>query len=169
MAKDPWAAWHRGGHYSSLVEGTIVPKAFLPAIGHVVVAFSRLPSLTLSVPSSRVCIHRGIEKMARLLMSMALCLAATSAFAQNCYMNGSTTNCDNGVSAYRNGNTTTYSDGTSAYSNGNTTTFSDGTSAYRNGNTTTYSNGVSAYTNGNTTTFSDGRTCYRNGSTMTCN
>jgi hypothetical protein len=44
MAKDPWAIWHRGGRHSSFVEGTIVPKAFLPAIGHVVVAFSRLDS-----------------------------------------------------------------------------------------------------------------------------
>jgi hypothetical protein len=44
MAKDPWAMWHRGGRHSSLVEGTIVPKAFLSAIGHVVVAFSRLDS-----------------------------------------------------------------------------------------------------------------------------
>src|SRR4051812_46073418 len=44
MAKDPWAVWHRGGRYSSMVEGTVVPKSFLPAIGHVVVAFSRLDS-----------------------------------------------------------------------------------------------------------------------------
>jgi hypothetical protein len=44
MAKDPWAVWHRGGRFSLFVEGTVVPKAFLPAIGRVVVSFSMLDS-----------------------------------------------------------------------------------------------------------------------------
>jgi hypothetical protein len=42
MSDDPWAIWHRGGEFYSYVEGTVVPKAFLPALGYVVAAFSRL-------------------------------------------------------------------------------------------------------------------------------
>ena len=44
MSDDPWAIWHKGGRMSDCVEGTIVPKTFLPAIGFVIVAFSRLNS-----------------------------------------------------------------------------------------------------------------------------
>jgi hypothetical protein len=42
VSDDPWAIWHRGGEFYSYVEGTVVPKAFLPALGLVVAAFSRL-------------------------------------------------------------------------------------------------------------------------------
>jgi hypothetical protein len=41
---DPWAIWHKGGAWYEYVEGTVVPKSFLPAIGFVIVAFSRLDS-----------------------------------------------------------------------------------------------------------------------------
>jgi hypothetical protein len=45
MLDDAWAIWHdKDGHWSRYVEGTVVPKAFLPAIGYVIVAFSKLDS-----------------------------------------------------------------------------------------------------------------------------
>ncbi|TIT36009.1 MAG: hypothetical protein E5W65_10865 [Mesorhizobium sp.] len=48
---DAWAIWHDPTNiFSSYVEGTIVPKAFLPAIGFVIVAFSQLDrQLDLSI------------------------------------------------------------------------------------------------------------------------
>jgi hypothetical protein len=41
-SKSPWSIWKKGGRYHRFVEGTVVPKTFLPGIGYVVVAFSRL-------------------------------------------------------------------------------------------------------------------------------
>ncbi|MER9856260.1 hypothetical protein [Mesorhizobium sp. M0113] len=43
MSDDAWAIWHDPSNmFSRYVEGTIVPKTFLPAIGYVIVAFSQL-------------------------------------------------------------------------------------------------------------------------------
>ena len=43
MSNDAWAIWRDPSNmFSQYVEGTIVPKSFLPAIGYVIVAFSKL-------------------------------------------------------------------------------------------------------------------------------
>lgn len=61
MAKNPWAIWSRGGRWSRFVEGTVVPKTFLPEIGHVVVAFSRLDSqLDMTIAYLLVNADRGL-------------------------------------------------------------------------------------------------------------
>ena len=44
MSENPWAIWAKGGQFSEYVEGSIVPKAWLPAIGYVIVSFSTLDS-----------------------------------------------------------------------------------------------------------------------------
>ncbi|MBA1140241.1 hypothetical protein [Mesorhizobium neociceri] len=48
---DAWAIWHDPTNmFSQYVEGTIVPKTFLPAVGYVIVAFSQLDrQLDLSI------------------------------------------------------------------------------------------------------------------------
>jgi hypothetical protein len=100
----------------------------------------------------------------RLVLAIALVMAATAANAQNyCYQSGNVVTCDNGATGYTSGNVTTFSGGnTNRSGNG-----ANDTSLPRSGNGSR--DGNSAYTSGNVTTFSNGRSCSQSGSVWICN
>ena len=105
-----------------------------------------------------------------LILSAAFVLAIVSvATAQTCRTIGSSTFCDNGLSANRIGNSTFWNDGVSSNRIGNSTFNSDGTSSNRIGNSTFYNDGTSSNTIGDTTFFSNGRSCTRIGNSIHCN
>ena len=105
----------------------------------------------------------------RILLALAFAAAfGGSASAQTCNTFGSSTHCNNGLSAQRLGNFTYWSDGSSSQRVGTFTYNSDGSSSQRVGKSTHYSNGTSSQTLGNTTYFSNGRSCQRAGNFVHC-
>ena len=123
--------------------------------------------------SARVSCQQNFQeeqqgKMQILLVLAFVAAVVGSASAQSCNTFGSSTRCDNGLSAQRLGNFTYWSDGSSSQRVGTFTYNSDGSSSQRVGKSTHYSNGTSSQTLGNTTYFSNGRSCQRAGNFVHC-